>query len=261
MSFALYRPQARTNIALLLSRAVPVNLVAVVFVLVTSPVTAQDAAPPSRIGHYSTANGLVGFVLYRLGMPIKMRLDGSDEILALTVERVRRDAIMLKRDYGGENCCYVLRIEDSGAIIYYGKESRDGLRVRRDQDAKPLEIASATKSQAYDRAVIVSQQLKRDAGVTLDVTVEAPRLDDNSTGWSAMADAVAIAGVALAEIVADSLGRETVAKKLDRVLIRDADQIAINVVDRTLVIEISASKPIVGRPSSGRLISTIGNLL
>ena len=44
---------------------------------------AAQSGPPLRIGHYSTGNGLIGFVIDRMGTPIKLRFDGSDEILAL----------------------------------------------------------------------------------------------------------------------------------------------------------------------------------
>ena len=40
---------------------------------------AAQSGPPLRIGHYSTGSGLIGFVIDRMGTPIKLRFDGSDE--------------------------------------------------------------------------------------------------------------------------------------------------------------------------------------
>src|SRR5712691_10836777 len=102
---------------------------------------AAETRPPLRIGHYSSANGLVGFVLDRLGSPIKLRLDGSDEILALTLEPASRNAVSLKRDDGS----YILRIDDRGDITLFTQAFRD-VKVIRDQDAEPLAIATATRA-------------------------------------------------------------------------------------------------------------------
>ncbi|WOH68580.1 hypothetical protein [Bradyrhizobium sp. BWA-3-5] len=61
---------------------------------------AAENGPPLRIGHYSSGNGLIGFVIERMGTPIKLRFDGSDEILALTAEEAPYNSITLKRDDG-----------------------------------------------------------------------------------------------------------------------------------------------------------------
>src|SRR4029453_13933574 len=52
--------------------------------------------PPLRIGHYSTGSGLIGFVIDRMATPIKLRFDGSDEILALTTEQAPYNSMTLK---------------------------------------------------------------------------------------------------------------------------------------------------------------------
>jgi hypothetical protein len=216
---------------------------------------AAETGAPLRIGHYSSANGLVGFVLDRLGTPIKLRLDGSDEIWALIVEPTSRNAVALKRDDGS----YVLRIDDRGMTLFTGPTT--GVKVVRDQDAEPLAIATASRAKAEDDAAMLGKELKRLSGADVAVALEAPSLGPDSTAWSAMADAVAIVGVSLKEVVADALGREAVAEKVKRVLVRDSDQVAIKLVGQTLLVEIAANKPIIGRPSSRLLVSTIGDLL
>jgi hypothetical protein len=62
-------------------------------------------------------------------------------------------------------------------------------------------------------------------------------------------------------MLASTIARETIAAKLQRIVIRDAGRVDIKVEDRTLVVEIAADQPIVGRPSSARLKSAIGDLL
>src|SRR6185369_17727845 len=55
--------------------------------IISTGALAAESGPPLRIGHYSTGSGLIGFVIDRMGTPIKLRFDGSEEILALTVEQ------------------------------------------------------------------------------------------------------------------------------------------------------------------------------
>jgi Domain of unknown function (DUF4908) len=231
----------------------------VVFVLAAGDsALAGESGPPLRIGHYGTGNGLIGFVLDRLGTPIKLRFDGSDEILALTPERAPRDAITLKRDDGAS----VLRVDDAGQILLFDQTLSGGSAgAFRDQDAEPLTIRGATKAQAHAGAVALSQKLKQAGGTTLAIALEAPRLGETSDGWAAMADAVTVTGIALGELLSSPIGRDAIAAKLQRVVIRNADRIDIKVVDRTLIVEIAADKPILGRPSSMRLKSVIGDLL
>ena len=117
-------------------------------------------------------------------------------------------------------------------------------------------------SRSYWRRHALGQKLKRTGdGVALAIALEAPRLGDKSDGWAAMADAVSVTGTALGEMLASSIARETIAEKLRRVVIRDAGRIDIKLEDRTLVVEIAADQPIVGRPSSARIKSAIGDLL
>jgi hypothetical protein len=217
---------------------------------------AADPGPPLRIGHYSTRDGMAGFVLDRLGETVKLRFDGSEEIFALSKEPASLGALSLREDNGG----YVLRINNGGCITLFRPGFRDGAGVVRDQDARPLEIPAATKSQAADKAAALRRQL-RVGGAAFVITLEAPSLADNSEAWAAMADAVAVVGITLKRVVADTLGREAFATKVARVVIRDTGHISITLDGRTLVVEIDADRLVVGRPSSKRLESEIGDLL
>jgi Domain of unknown function (DUF4908) len=59
---------------------------------------------------------MAGFVLDRLGKPVKLRFDGSEEIFALSKEPAPLGALSLRDDNGG----YVLRINTSGRITLFG---------------------------------------------------------------------------------------------------------------------------------------------
>jgi len=235
-------------------RAAIVLIVAVMF----GGSGAAENGPPLRIGHYSTGSGLTGFVLDRLGTPIKLRFDGSDEILALTTEPAPYASMTLKRDDGAG----VLRIYETGRVLLFTDKLKDGsAQAHRDQDATPLIVKRATKAQAQADAAALGRKLKRSGAATLAITLEAPRLGEKSDGWAAMADAIAVLGIALDDMLTSPIARETFAAKLQRVVIRDADRVDIKLTARTLVVEIVAKEPIVGRPSSARLKSAIGDLL
>jgi Domain of unknown function (DUF4908) len=243
--------------------AISERLCAAIALAVLSLVTAIDACsaesgPPLRIGHYSSPDGLIGFVLDRLGTPIKVRFDGSEEILALSPEPAPYDSTTFKRDDG----IHVLRIYPNGRLLVFGEKLKGGsARAIRDQDAQPLTVKAATETQAQAAAVALGQKLKQTGGVTLAIALEAPHLGDKPDGWAAMADAVSIAGTTFNEMLASTIARDTITEKLSRVVIRDAGRVDIKLEDRTLVVEIAADQPIVGRPSSARLKSAIGDLL
>ncbi|WOH68579.1 hypothetical protein [Bradyrhizobium sp. BWA-3-5] len=57
------------------------------------------------------------------------------------------------------------------------------------------------------------------------------------------------------------IAREIIVTKLRRIVIRDADQADIKLVDDALIVEVEAKAAITGRPSSARLKSAIGDLL
>src|SRR3954451_21316484 len=128
---------------------------------------AAQSGPPLRIGHYSTGSGLIGFVVDRMGTPIKLSFDGSDEILALTAEQAPYNSMTLKRDDGVS----VLRIYETGRILVFSdKLSGGSADAYRDQDAAPLAGKKANKEQAENAADTLGRKLKRAGAPALDVS-------------------------------------------------------------------------------------------
>ncbi|KRR02779.1 hypothetical protein CQ12_06795 [Bradyrhizobium jicamae] len=219
---------------------------------------AAENGPRLRIGHYSTGSGLMGFVIDRLGTPIKLRFDGSDEILALTAEQAPYNSITLKRDDGVS----VLRIYETGRILVFGdKLSGGSADAYRDQEAEPLVVKKATKEQAETGAESLGRRLRSAGAPELAISLDAPRLSDDSAAWSAMADAIAVTGSTLEEMLTSPIAREIIAAKLRRVVIRDADQVDVKLAGDALIVEVKAKEAVTGRPSSARLKSAIGDLL
>jgi Domain of unknown function (DUF4908) len=226
--------------------------------IVSHGALAAESGPRLRIGHYSTGSGLIGFVIDRMGTPIKLRFDGSDEILALTTEQAPYNSMTLKRDDGVS----VLRIYETGRILVFSdKLSGGSADAYRDQEAEPLVVKNATKDQAETEAELLERRLGRAGAPALKIALDAPRLSADSAAWSAMADAIAVTGIVLAEMLTSPIAREIIAAKLQRVVIRDADQVDIRLAGDTLIVEVEAKEAITGRPSSARLKSAIGDLL
>src|SRR5262245_38311563 len=171
---------------------------AILSLIVNHLALAAESGPPLRIGHYSTGNGLIGFVIDRMGTPIKLRFDGSDEILALTAEQAPYDSVTLKRDDGVS----VLRIYETGRILVFSdKLSGGSADAYRDQDAEPLAVKKATKEQAEAEADSLGRRLRRTGAPELAISLDAPRLSADAAAWSAMADAIAVTGTTLAEML------------------------------------------------------------
>ena len=130
-----------------------------------------------------------------------------------------------------------------------------------DQEAEPLVVKNATKEQAETAAEALRLRLRRAGAPALQISLDAPRLSADSTAWSAMADAIAVTGAVLAEMLTSPIAREIIAAKLQRVVIRDAGQVDVRLAGDTLIVEVEAREAITGRPSSARLKSAIGDLL
>lgn len=221
-------------------------------------VLAAENGPRLRIGHYSTGSGLMGFVIDRMGTPIKLRFDGSDEILALTAEQAPYNSMTLKRDDGVS----VLRIYETGRILVFSdKLSGGSADAYRDQEAEPLVVKKATKEQAETEAESLGRKLRGAGAPELAISLDAPRLSADSAAWSAMADAIAVTGITLEEMLTSPIAREVIAAKLRRVVIRDADRVDVRLADDALIVEVKAMEAVTGRPSSARLKSAIGDLL
>jgi Domain of unknown function (DUF4908) len=197
-------------------------------------------------------------VIDRMGSPIKLRFDGSDEILALTAEQAPYNSVTLKRDDGVS----VLRIYETGRILIFSdKLSGGSADAYRDQDAAPLVVKKATKEQAESAADSLGRKLKRAGAPALDVSLEAPSLSADAAEWSGLADTVAVTGITLTDMPTSLIAREIIAAKLRRVVIRAAEQAGARLEGDSLIVEVDPSEAITGRLSSARLKSAIGDLL
>jgi hypothetical protein len=103
------------------------------------PAAAAIPGEPSRagslrLGHYSTGDGLVGFVLDRTGAKPRVRIDGEDRVYELDVVATspfHTDLVSHERHIG------ISFLTDGSGISFSGK-ARGEQPVWRDGDAAPL---------------------------------------------------------------------------------------------------------------------------
>ena len=89
------------------------------------------------VGHYSTPNGKVGFVLDRTTDPPKIRLDGDAYVLVLTPRQTSNGWL----EYVASNI-WIRIDEETGSIrSFSGPGMKDSSFVVRDADAKPLSVS------------------------------------------------------------------------------------------------------------------------
>ena len=107
---------------------------------------AAESGPRLRIGHYSTGSGLIGFVIDRRGTPIKLRFDGSDEILALNVEPAPYDSMTLRATTASRFFGSTKR----AASLYSATNCR-AVRLTRITTRKPSHSSSRTQRKSRPR--------------------------------------------------------------------------------------------------------------
>jgi len=89
------------------------------------------------VGHYSTPNGKVGFILDRTTDPPKIRLDGDTYVLVLTSRQASKGWL----EYVASNV-WIRIDEETGRILSFsGPGMKDSSFVVRDADARALPAA------------------------------------------------------------------------------------------------------------------------
>lgn len=99
-----------------------------------STTAATSSAPKLRLGHYSSGDGLVGFVLDRTGAAPKLKMDGTNEVLVLEVERWGSDSNALVN----HDKHIGIIVDNDGGVTYSKKGVNPNKPMFRDADAQPL---------------------------------------------------------------------------------------------------------------------------
>ena len=87
-----------------------------------------------RLGHYSSGDGLVGFVLDRSGPVPKVRIDGTSEVLELEIRRSSRTST----DLVNHDKHIGIAVDDDGSVVFSQRGAGPNKEMHRDGDASPL---------------------------------------------------------------------------------------------------------------------------
>jgi hypothetical protein len=105
----------------------------------TSPPPPSTSTPTGRagmlrLGHYSSGDGMVGFVLDRTGPQPKVRIDGTTEVLPLEIRRTSHtsaDLVNHEKNIG-------ISVDDDGSVVFSRRGAGPNKEMYRDGDASPL---------------------------------------------------------------------------------------------------------------------------
>lgn len=98
-----------------------------------STATASTVIPKLRLGHYSSGDGMTGFVLDRTGKKPRMRMDGTKEIVEMDPEPAPRNETALTVHLRG----VVMRLGEHGEVTFF--RGNEAISMHRDADAEPLQ--------------------------------------------------------------------------------------------------------------------------
>jgi len=116
-----------------------------------------SSAPPAgtaatsgqvKLGHFTTADGMHGFVLDRTGEKPKIREDGSKDIVELTVKEERQRGELAGYQMIGPDGVQHLFLSVGGGLRWF-KGGKDALPVTKDKDAEAL--GEATQKGEYQK--------------------------------------------------------------------------------------------------------------
>jgi hypothetical protein len=208
-----------------------------------------------RLGHYSSRDGLFGFVLDRTGEQPLLKIDGSEEIFALRVER-SKNAVQLIRDDGK----IMFGIGAYGELSYYRAGSKDAVPTIRDANAEPLKMVPATKEQVKNLLKKIND--KATAG-NIKIEIAWNGIPDTTPrkNLGVVFEAVQNCKVALDEIAKSDLGKEALTSNLKKVVISTSDKAGVSVENSELKISVVPEDGFLGRNSSNMLIKQIEELI
>lgn len=188
----------------------------------------SGSSPRLRLGHYSSGDGLTGFVLDRTGSPVKLRVDGSNDVQALTpVASAVGNATRLENGLGRA----VVEVSEWGTVRWYATGPVDGTPVYRDGDAKPLPDPPAapvvTPASLTDATTAVRAKCNTDVAFEVDL---ASLGNDSEAQRNAQWQVLRAVDV-VSRMCRDDIGKKAVKAKLGRVRIKSVPASAKKSVD------------------------------
>ena len=213
-------------------------------VLAETPSTQKEGK--LRLGHYSSGDGLKGFVLDRTGSKPLLRLDGQNEILVLTPQAGVADGSHLVGDEGTG----VAEIGKDASVSLYVEDRNEGIASYRDADAEPLRIAAGTEQAAKAAEDTLLKTVKEVTAGVATVEIDWATVRKDARSWAVLSDAIANTERAIKAIGSDELGKKALAQGLKKVRFVSADTAKAECATGVLSITYAPAKELEGRLSS-----------
>ena len=101
--------------------------------------TLTDFQKKRLLGHYSTVNGMSGFILDRTVSPWRAKLDGTTKFTTMYVSNTpKREETEYKSDDKATPIWLRVDNESGSVLLFQGPKEHEGVRVLRDADADQL---------------------------------------------------------------------------------------------------------------------------
>ena len=160
---------------------------------------------------------MTGFVLDRTGSPVKLRLDGSAEIVALSASTSGAASIRLENGLGKT----LLEVDAGGGVRWFAEGQGDGVAMFRDGDAASLADPAPTPFASPRTITEWNAKLREqcNADVLFDVDLASMGGDDETlrnAHWQ-----MARAADVLARTCRDAIGKAAVRAKLKTIRVRN----------------------------------------
>ena len=219
----------------------------ILIALATVPACLVAKAEESgRVGHFTTADGEVGFVLDLSGETPRQRFDTSPEILLLRpVAAPRGDTI-----YRASNGAVVLRGTPFGALTLFSEGHETGLPLVRVGTAGPLLPSNRTMQEIGALATSLEQHLALAHQLAISVAVPPPEKLNLQTALNTLGDAIENTDIALDNVAATPEGASDLGKTISVIRFDLGIKRSVDVGARILIIELAPKLQLAGRPSS-----------
>ncbi|MCP5365929.1 MAG: caspase family protein [Hyphomicrobiales bacterium] len=204
-----------------------------------------------RLGHYSTADGLVGFVFDRTGDAPAILFDGGDEVLTLE-PKVERDRTVFVRDDG----THLVRVAENGDTTLW-ITGRGLVSVARDGGADALRLAGTDRAAVEARAADAATAIESVLGKPVPVRIDWAAFSDSHADLGTLAAALGSLRAAFEGWRGDDLAVRVVAGEVNAVRLARAAAASVTQNDGTVTLGLAPDAGLAGRPSSFRLAEVL----
>ena len=200
-----------------------------------------------RLGHYSTADGLVGFVFDRTGDTPAVKFDDGGEILTLEAKTTSQRTTFM-RDDGA----HLISVAVDGAMTLW-LPRRGGVPVERDGGADALRLPDVQRAAVEARVDAVTATLAQVLGKPVPIEVDWPGFSDSRQDLGTLAAALDSLAAAFTRWRQDATAIEVISGEIQTIKLAARDKVAIERDQGVVTIALAPARGLAGRPTSHRL--------